>query len=311
MIRKSSSRKVVIKKAGASKKTNTTATRNYKSTDKPTKILKRTSQSGKYFDHSAKTIEIKQPKNISSAKKAGNPDLIRLNKYISNSGICSRREADEYIKTGLVKVNDEVVTELGTKIKPTDSIKFNDSLIKSEKKVYIVLNKPKDYICTNDDPHAKKTVLDLVKNACPQRVYPVGRLDRNTTGVLLLTNDGELTKKLTHPKFEKKKIYYAHIDRSLSKNDMDKIANGLDLEDGFIKVDAIAYVDKTDKKQIGVELHSGKNHIIKRIFEKLDYQVVKLDRVYFAGMTKKNLKRGQWRFLTEKEVGMIQMGAFE
>ncbi len=238
-------------------------------------------------------------------------ELVRLNKFIATSGICSRREADEYIRTGLVKVNGVIITEMGVKINPTDEVKFNDSLIKSERKVYILLNKPKDFITTVDDPFAKRTVLDLVKNACRERIYPVGRLDRNTTGVLLLTNDGELTKKLTHPKYEKKKIYHVGLDKFITRADLEKIAEGIELEDGFIKADAISYIEDGDKKQVGIELHSGKNRIVKRIFERLGYEVVRLDRVYFAGLTKKNLPRGHWRALTEQEIGMLKMGAYQ
>lgn len=236
---------------------------------------------------------------------------IRLNKYISNSGICSRRDADKYIESGLVEVNGKIVTELGTKIMPADIIKFNGKVLKAEKKVYILLNKPKDYITTVDDPHAEKTVMHLIKNACHERVYPVGRLDRNTTGVLLLTNDGEIAKKLTHPSSNKKKIYHVFLSEKLKSEDLKKIGQGIELEDGFIQVDSINYSDPEDKKQVGIEIHSGKNHIVKRIFEHLGYKVTKLDRVYFAGLTKKNLERGRWRFLTEKEINMLKMGAFQ
>ena len=236
---------------------------------------------------------------------------LRLNKFLANAGICSRREADEFIQAGVVSVNGEVVTELGTKIKRTDEIKFHDQPVTLEKKVYVLLNKPKDCVTTSDDPQQRKTVMDLVKNVCPERIYPVGRLDRNTTGVLLLTNDGDLASKLTHPKFLKKKVYHVFLDKNVTAHDMQQIAEGIELEDGEIHADAIEYASDTDKSQVGIEIHSGKNRIVRRIFEHLGYRVVKLDRVQFAGLTKKNLRRGDWRFLTEKEVEMLRMGAFE
>ena len=236
---------------------------------------------------------------------------LRLNKFLANAGICSRREADEFIQAGVVTVNGEVVTELGTKIKRTDEVKFHDQPVSLEKKVYVLLNKPKDCVTTSDDPQQRKTVMDLVKNVCPERIYPVGRLDRNTTGVLLLTNDGDLASKLTHPKFLKKKVYHVYLDKNVTAHDMQQIAEGIELEDGEIHADAIEYASDTDKSQVGIEIHSGKNRIVRRIFEHLGYRVVKLDRVQFAGLTKKNLRRGDWRFLTEKEVDMLRMGAFE
>lgn len=236
---------------------------------------------------------------------------IRLNKYLANAGICSRRDADKYIQAGVITVNGQVVTELGTKVLRSDVVLFHDDTVKIEKKVYVLLNKPKGYVTTSEDPQNRKTVMDLVRNACPERIYPVGRLDRNTTGVLLLTNDGEMASQLTHPKFLKKKIYHVHTDQNVSAADIRQIAEGIMLEDGEIKADAIDYASPTDKKQVGIEIHSGKNRIVRRIFESLGYRVVKLDRVYFAGLTKKNVKRGDWRFLTEKEVSMLQMGAFE
>ena len=236
---------------------------------------------------------------------------IRLNKFLANAGICSRREADEFIQAGVVSVNGEVVTELGTKIKRTDEIKFHDQPVNLEKKVYVLLNKPKDCVTTSDDPQQRKTVMDLVKNVCPERIYPVGRLDRNTTGVLLLTNDGDLASKLTHPKFLKKKVYHVYLDKNVTAHDLQQIADGIELEDGEVHADAIEYASDTDKSQVGIEIHSGKNRIVRRIFEHLGYRVVKLDRVQFAGLTKKNLRRGDWRFLTEKEVEMLRMGAFE
>ena len=236
---------------------------------------------------------------------------IRLNKFLANAGVCSRREADEYIEAGAVTVNGTVVTELGTKVKRTDEIKFQNNPVTLEKKVYVLLNKPKDCVTTSDDPQHRKTVMDIVGNVCPERIYPVGRLDRNTTGVLLLTNDGDLASKLTHPKFLKKKVYHVFLDKNVTAHDMQQIAEGIELEDGEIHADAIEYASDTDKSQVGIEIHSGKNRIVRRIFEHLGYHVVKLDRVQFAGLTKKNLRRGDWRFLTEKEVDMLRMGAFE
>ena len=237
-------------------------------------------------------------------------DEIRLNKFLANAGICSRREADEYIQAGVVTVNGEVVKELGTKIKRGDEVKFHDQPVSIERKIYVLLNKPKDCVTTTDDPQARKTVMDIVKGACPERIYPVGRLDRNTTGVLLLTNDGELASKLTHPKYEKKKIYRVKLDKDLTQDDMNKIATGIELEDGEVHADEIAYADETKKNDIGIEIHSGKNRIVRRIFEHLGYKVTKLDRVFFAGLTKKGLKRGDWRFLTQQEVNFLRMGSF-
>ena len=236
---------------------------------------------------------------------------IRLNKFLANAGVCSRREADEFITAGVVSVNGEVVTELGTKIKRTDEVKFHDEPVSVERKVYVLLNKPKDCVTTSDDPQERKTVMHCVKDACKERIYPVGRLDRNTTGVLLLTNDGDMASKLTHPKYLKKKIYHVHCDKNVTKADLDQIAAGITLEDGEIHADAISYASETDKKQVGIEIHSGKNRIVRRIFESLGYKVTKLDRVYFAGLTKKGLKRGDWRFLTEQEVNFLRMGSFE
>ncbi len=236
---------------------------------------------------------------------------LRLNKYLANAGVCSRREADEHIQAGHVTVNGEVVTELGSKVLRTDEVKFNDQPVQLEKKVYVLLNKPKDYVTTSDDPQQRKTVMDLVRNVCPERIYPVGRLDRNTTGVLLLTNDGDLASKLTHPKFLKKKVYHVFLDKPVTAHDLQQISDGIELEDGEVHADAISYADTKDEKQVGIEIHSGKNRIVRRIFESLGYRVVKLDRVQFAGLTKKNLRRGDWRFLTEQEVDMLRMGAFE
>jgi 23S rRNA pseudouridine2605 synthase len=236
---------------------------------------------------------------------------IRLNKFLANAGVCSRREADEFITAGVVSVNGEVVTELGTKIKRGDEVKFHDQAVSIERKIYVLLNKPKDTVTTSDDPQARRTVMDLVKGACSERIYPVGRLDRNTTGVLLLTNDGDLASKLTHPKYLKKKIYHVHLDKNLTKADMEQIAAGIQLDDGEIQADAISYTDDFKKDEVGIEIHSGKNRIVRRIFESLGYKVVKLDRVFFAGLTKKGLRRGEWRYLTEQEVNFLRMGSFE
>ena len=235
----------------------------------------------------------------------------RLQKFLAECGIASRRKCEELIEQGLVKVNGKVVTELGTKVKRSDEVRFHNEPVSPEKKVYVLLNKPKDYVTTSDDPQKRKTVMELVRNACKERIYPVGRLDRNTTGVLLLTNDGELASKLTHPKFMKKKVYHVYLDRNVTAADMRQIADGITLDDGEIHADAIEYASAVDKKQVGIEIHSGKNRIVRRIFEALGYHVIKLDRVYFAGLTKKNLRRGQWRYLTQEEVNVLKMGAFE
>ena len=251
-------------------------------------------------------------KQIEYKEKNYDPDEpVRLNRYLANAGVCSRREADTFIQAGVVKVNGVVVTELGTKVKRSDEVMFHDQTINMEKKVYVLLNKPKDYVTTSDDPQNRKTVMELVKNACRERIYPVGRLDRNTTGVLLFTNDGDLATKLTHPQYLKKKIYHVFCDKNVTAADLRQIADGIMLEDGEIHADAIDYAHETDKKQVGIEIHSGRNRIVRRIFEHLGYKVVKLDRVYFAGLTKKNVKRGDWRFLTQDEVNMLKMGAFE
>ncbi len=234
---------------------------------------------------------------------------IRLNKFLSNAGICSRREADEYIQAGVVKVNGEIATELGVKVMPTDEVMFHDQPVRIERKVYVLLNKPKDCVTTSEDPQERLTVMDLVKNACYERIYPVGRLDRNTTGVLLLTNDGDLASKLAHPKYEKRKIYQATLDKDLPQEVMDTIAQGVDLDGEMIAIDEISYVNEKPNV-IGLEIHSGQNRVVRRIFEKFGYKVYKLDRVYFAGLTKKNLPRGKWRHLTEREVGLLKMGVF-
>lgn len=251
-------------------------------------------------------------KQIEHKELLTDPDEpIRLNKFLANAGICSRREADEFITAGVVSVNGEIVTELGTKVKRSDEVKFHDQPVNIERKVYVLLNKPKDCVTTSDDPQERKTVMDFVKGACKERIYPVGRLDRNTTGVLLLTNDGDLASKLTHPKFLKKKIYHVYCDKNVTKADLDQIVQGITLDDGEIHADAISYASDTDKSQVGIEIHSGKNRIVRRIFESLGYRVIKLDRVYFAGLTKKGLRRGDWRYLTEQEVAMLRMGSFE
>ena len=253
-----------------------------------------------------------RPKRIEYEMPIPDPnEQVRLNKFMANAGICSRREADEYIQQGLVKVNGTVVTELGSKISPVDVVEFKDEVVTLQNKCYILLNKPKDCVTTSDDPNGRTTVMDLVKGACNERIYPVGRLDRNTTGVLLLTNDGDLASKLTHPKYVKKKIYHVWCDRDIAEDDMQKIADGIELEDGPIHADAISYATETDRNQAGIEIHSGRNRIVRRIFESLGYRVTKLDRVYFAGLTKKNLPRGRWRYLTQEEVNYLKMGSFE
>jgi len=243
-----------------------------------------------------------------SASKSG--DSVRLNKYLANAGVCSRREADNYIESGIVSINGKVVVELGTKVKYGDVVKFNDQTLVPEKKTYILLNKPKDYVTTLDDPHAKKTVIDLIKNGCKERVYPVGRLDKATTGLLLLTNDGELAEFLAHPRNNKKKIYQATLDKPAHEDDLAKLYQGITLEDGKVKADEISFVDPADKREVGIEIHSGRNRIVRRMFEHIGYDVRKLDRVYFAGLTKKNLPRGKWRFLSEKEVVMLKRGIY-
>jgi 23S rRNA pseudouridine2605 synthase len=251
-------------------------------------------------------FEKRKPKRSAPQPKENPEGLTRLNKYLANAGIASRREADNLIKSGAVKVNDVVVTEMGHKIKPGDKVTYGDAAVKGEKKVYLLLNKPKDYITTVDDPRERKTVMDLIAGACRERVYPVGRLDRNTTGLLLLTNDGELTKKLTHPKYGIKKVYHVSLNKGLKPEDFSSLAEGIELEDGMMKVDDIAFVGE-GKKEIGIEIHSGRNRIVRRLFEHLGYDVIKLDRVVFAGLTKKDLPRGKYRFLTQKEVNFLQM----
>ncbi|MDE5921170.1 MAG: rRNA pseudouridine synthase [Paramuribaculum sp.] len=255
---------------------------------------------------------VPRPKRVEYEMPLPDPDeQIRLNKFMANAGICSRREADEFIQQGLVKVNGNVVTELGTKITHSDTVEYDGKVVALEHKCYILLNKPKDCVTTSDDPNGRLTVMDIVKGACEERIYPVGRLDRNTTGVLLLTNDGDLASKLTHPKYVKKKIYHVWTDKDISEDDMQRIADGIELDDGPIHADAISYATETDRNQAGIEIHSGRNRIVRRIFESLGYHVTKLDRVYFAGLTKKNLPRGRWRYLTQDEVNFLKMGSFE
>ena len=253
--------------------------------------------------------ELDRSKRSPAAKKPVNDGTIRLNRFIANSGMCSRREADTYIATGCVTVNGEIISEMGYKVKMGDSVSFNGKLLSIEKKVYVLLNKPKGFVTTVEDPHADKTVMDLVQHACYERIYPVGRLDKSTTGLLLFTNDGDLTKRLTHPKYNRKKIYHVHLDQKVTKAHLDEIVNGVTLEDGFVAADSVSYADEEDKKQVGIEIHSGKNKIVRRIFEHLGYKVVRLDRVYFCGLTKKNLPRGKWRFLTQDEVNMLKMSS--
>lgn len=237
-------------------------------------------------------------------------NTIRLNRFIAKSGICSRREADDLISKGLVTVNGKKVTDLGTKVSENDDIRYKNKKLAAEKKVYILLNKPKGYVTTVEDPHADHTVLELIGDSCRERVYPVGRLDKNTTGVLLLTNDGDLTGKLTHPRYKRRKIYHVFLDRPCQKSDLLRLTEGMDLDGELVVADAVSYADQEDRSQIGIELHSGQNRVVRRLFEKLGYQVKKLDRVYFAGLTKKNLPRGKWRFLTEKEISMLKRGIF-
>ena len=253
-----------------------------------------------------------RPQRIEYEMPAVDPnEQLRLNKFMANAGVCSRREADELIQKGLVSVNGQVVTELGVKITRSDVVEYDGKVVVAESKCYILLNKPKDTVTTSDDPNGRKTVMDLVKGACTERIYPVGRLDRNTTGVLLLTNDGDLASKLTHPMYVKKKIYQVWTDKPISEEDMQHIADGVELDDGPTHADAISYVSPTDRKQAGIEIHSGRNRVVRRIFESLGYHVVKLDRVYFAGLTKKNLPRGRWRYLTQEEVNFLKQNSFE
>jgi len=264
-------------------------------------------QQVKFSKSGSKPTFSKARPNKNIPKKSAVSGEIRLNRFIANAGVCSRREADTYISAGVVTVNGIPVTELGTKVKSTDEVRFDGRLLNPEKKVYLLLNKPKDFVTTTDDPHADKIVMDLVKNACQERIYPVGRLDRNTTGLLLFTNDGDLSKRLTHPSHRMKKIYQVTLDKQVTANHLQQIADGIELEDGKVNADAISYVSQEAKNEIGIEIHSGKNRIVRRIFEHFGYRIKKLDRVYFAGLTKKNLPRGKWRFLSEKEVQYLKM----
>jgi len=270
------------------------------------KLVKHT----RYNESKSKEYTRENAKAEGIVAKKSPDELIRLNRYIANSGVCSRREADELIANGQVTVNGKVVTELGTKVRRDDVVMYKGKRLTAERKVYILLNKPKDYVTTVDDPHAKHTVMELIEGACDVRVYPVGRLDRNSTGVLLLTNDGDLTTRLTHPSFKKRKIYHVGLDRKVRPDDLNRILEGIELDGEKIQVDAIDYVEGSDGSEVGIEIHSGQNRVVRRIFESLGYKVTKLDRVYFAGLTKKNLPRGKWRFLTEKEVNMLKMNRF-
>jgi len=264
-------------------------------------------KTGKRGVSSAGTFSRPKAKVGKSGLKPGSAEGMRLNRFIANAGICSRRDADKYIEAGLVTINGKTVSEMGIRVKPGDEVRFDGRKINAEKKVYLLLNKPKDFVTTTDDPHAEKTVMDLIKNACEERVYPVGRLDRNTTGLLLFTNDGDLSKKLTHPSYNKKKIYQVSLDKPIVQKDLLQIAEGIELEDGPIAADAISYINDQDKNEVGIEIHSGKNRIVRRIFEHFGYRVKRLDRVCFAGLTKKNLPRGKWRFLSEKEIKFLKM----
>ncbi|HAN00373.1 MAG TPA: hypothetical protein DCQ26_17400 [Marinilabiliales bacterium] len=269
----------------------------------------RKSKNTKGFEGKRKTERATvKPKEKQALKKT--TDEIRLNRYLANAGICSRRDADTYIAAGVVSINGKVVTELGTKVGYGDIVKFNDAPIIPEKKTYILLNKPKDYVTTLDDPHAKNTVMDLIRNGCKERVYPVGRLDKATTGLLLLTNDGDLADYLSHPRNNKKKIYQVTLDKIPSEADLQKLYDGVVLEDGSVKADEVSYCNPDDKHEVGIEIHSGRNRVVRRMFEYLGYKVKKLDRVYYAGLTKKNLPRGKWRFLDDKEVAMLKRGAY-
>lgn len=280
----------------------------------PRKGKKRPESTEKNTANRNKKADFRPKKRPVTVKKEGahkptNADngFVRLNKYISNSGVCSRREADKLIATGIVKVNGVVVTEMGVKVGPGDVVHFGEQKIAKEKPMYLLLNKPKGYITTVTDPQKRKTVLDIVGKACKERLYPVGRLDRETTGLLLFTNDGDLTKKLTHPKYQVKKVYHVVLHKNVTKADLEKMVAGIELEDGWVKADVVSYVgDGSDKKQIGIELHSGKNRVIRRMMEALDYSVVKLDRVFFAGLTKKDVPRGKYKFLSQQEVDMLK-----
>jgi 23S rRNA pseudouridine2605 synthase len=268
------------------------------------------------FNKRKRTGAIPREKSFRTSGKPGSKQVeketeqIRLNRFIANSGVCSRREADELIQKGLIFVNGKTVTDLGTKVTFKDEVKYKGKLLSSEQKVYILMNKPRGYMTTVEDPHADKTVLDLIGDACSQRVYPVGRLDKETTGVLLLTNDGDLTGRLTHPRYNRKKIYHVFLDKNVEKNDLLRLTEGIELDGELVAADAVSYAEPDDKSQIGIELHSGKNRVIRRLFEGLGYKVKKLDRVYFAGLTKKNVQRGRWRYLNDKEISMLKRGSY-
>jgi 23S rRNA pseudouridine2605 synthase len=279
-------------------------------------VGKRKTEGPKSFGGEQKFVPTEKKRVYSKPKTAINKNIpkkpnltgeMRLNRFIANAGICSRREADTYISAGMISVNGQIVTELGVKVLPTDEVRFDGTKLNAEKKVYLLLNKPKDFVTTTDDAHAEKIVMDLVKDACTERIYPVGRLDRNTTGLLLFTNDGDLSKRLTHPSHTMKKVYQVSLDKPVTMDHLQQIADGIDLEDGHIVADAVSYISHEEKNEIGIEIHSGRNRIVRRIFEHFGYRVKKLDRVMFAGLTKKNLPRGKYRFLTDKEIQFLKM----
>lgn len=270
-------------------------------------VMSQTSKPGGKKPEKGRTGHPKQGNRNKDNVEVSAEQGVRLNKYIANSGVCSRREADELIRSGSVKVNGKTITELGTRVNISDSISYDGKSLKGERKVYVLLNKPKDTVTTVKDTHGRKTVMDIVSGCCRERIYPVGRLDRNTTGLLLLTNDGELAEALSHPSYNKKKIYHIHLERDLEKEDMEKLNEGFELEDGFIKPDRIEYVEGADLRQVGIEIHSGRNRVVRRMFEHIDHKVLRLDRVYFAGLTKKGLSKGRWRHLSQNEVYMLKM----
>jgi 23S rRNA pseudouridine2605 synthase len=282
---------------------------------KPKSVKKMDKDSSKNKSHKPRTQTYnKVPKTV--AKKTTDrvkkdSDEIRLNRFIASSGMCSRREADKYIELGIVKVNGKVITEMGYKVKSTDKVTFNDQTLRDQNKIYILLNKPKAYVTSTKDSKGERIVTDLVKGCCKERIFPVGNLDKNTSGVLILTNDGDLADELTHPKYNKKKIFHVWLDRNIKKADLERIVSGVELEDGFVAADAISFADSEDKTQVGIEIHSGKNNIVRRIFEHLDFKVKKLDRVYFAGLTKKGVQRGKWRFLNDREIAMLKMRSYK
>jgi 23S rRNA pseudouridine2605 synthase len=267
-------------------------------------FLSRDSSSSRKRDN-VSGVGRKEEKPLKVVRKGD--EEIRLNRFISNAGICSRRDADKLIAQGEISVNGKVVTELGAKVRKSDAVVYKGKPLDSEKKIYLLLNKPRGYVTTLDDPHAGHTVMELIDQACGERIYPVGRLDKETSGVLLFTNDGDLAKKLTHPSYEKKKIYHVFLTKEFSDEHLEQVRKGIELEDGLITADTIDYVDPLDRTQLGIEIHSGRNRIVRRIFEHLGYKVARLDRVAFAGLTKKNLPRGKWRFLTPREVSFLKM----